>query len=360
MKQSQGRHWFILAFACLCILIEAFALVESIQDSGRHIIKMASDGLLWTGLAKRAYMASMVALFLSAAVELTFPTFHLLCLAAFTNLALPSMIGFVVTYRRYCSSFTFPSRIAGLWRGTQKRSDGYIHPVQVLIHSEESDDTDVDAAVDEYKTKVYVSTVTSWSGDRYNPSRGEQSQRFSRKIQYFLIVLFILIVAISFMLRDIKMSNGKLQVACVVCLVIITAILFVLWLQPQRIRTNPIFKVPCVPWIPISSTLFLSVLLFQLPSAAWTFASGWVFLGPLTSFGLEGLKDSHLFLIFSGLIVYGTYGYHQSRLKIPNIKIAAKNYFPVKPTWTRVKVSQLFDISANSTITYPQPYHNLT
>ena len=65
-----------------------------------------------------------------------------------------------------------------------------------------------------------------------------------------------------------------------VCFVLFLVILLIIWLHPQKLRTRgPVFKVPCVPWIPVGSALFHCVLLFQLPGITWTFISGWLIIG---------------------------------------------------------------------------------
>ena len=62
--------------------------------------------------------------------------------------------------------------------------------------------------------------------------------------------------------------------------VVYNIILFVIWTHPQRLRSsNPTLKVPCVPWIPIGSTLFHCIMLFQLPALAWIVSLLWLLTG---------------------------------------------------------------------------------
>ena len=277
---SSGSHWFIITFACLCILIGALSLVECIRDSSRHAIKMASDGLLFKQLAQDASTASLATLLLSLAAEFILSTFHLLCLTTFVCIVLDSMIGIVVAYRRYCTSHS--AQIPARWKNLRRRFNEYENPVDT--DPSDSDDTDIDAAVDDYKTEVYVSTVMSWNGSemmgRRNPFRTDQIKKSSPKLKFLLLTLFLLILVMSMLLRSIERMHMASIVVCAVCFAVFLVILLVIWLHPQKGRAaDAVFKVPCVPWIPVISSLFHFVLLFQLPVLTWAVAGFWIAAG---------------------------------------------------------------------------------
>ena len=147
---SAGQHWFVVTFACFCISIGSLSLVEVIHDSRRNVMKMASDGLFFKYFVQKTSLASLVVLALSVMLELLLSTFNLIFLAAFAHLALDSMLGLVVVYRRYCTaSDNLPDGLKDI----RRRFRNYEHPESTNQQSE-SDDTDIDAAVDEYKTQV--------------------------------------------------------------------------------------------------------------------------------------------------------------------------------------------------------------
>ena len=52
MHVSKGPHWFVITFACGCILAGSIALVEAIRDGRRQLTQMAADGLVYKEILK--------------------------------------------------------------------------------------------------------------------------------------------------------------------------------------------------------------------------------------------------------------------------------------------------------------------
>jgi len=309
---------------------------------------------------------------MSELMELFLSTFYLVCIIAFVHLCLDASLGLIVAFRRYCTASTYVTDLPNRWKHIRRRMKSYERPTDCSEDSD-SDNTDIDAAVDEYKTELYVSTVMSWNGSeilhRRNPFRQENGAKTSARIKVLLSVVALLIGIISLSLRWIARMNPFSITISAVCFIAFLVILFVVWLHPQKMRARaPIFKVPCVPWIPAGSALFHCVLLFQLPAATWLSVSAW---------------------LTAGLIVYAFYGYGHSRLNFNNNSssnssdnnssnnstnsnnsgdsssssaVAIDTKIKVKSISQEPLLSipqDLVNITSSSIAVYPQPYHQL-
>ena len=96
-------------------------------------------------------------------MELVLSTFYLVCIIAFVHLCLDATLGLIVAFRRYCTASTYVTDLPNRWKHIRRRIKPYERPTDCSEDSD-SDHTDIDAAVDEYKTQLYVSTVMSWNG----------------------------------------------------------------------------------------------------------------------------------------------------------------------------------------------------
>lgn len=283
---TKGSHWFIVTFSCLCIPVASLSLVETILDGDKHAVKMAADGLLPHQIARDKRAATVFMFTVSVLLECSLSTLNLVYFLAIIHSGFDSLFGLVVTYRRYCTSLPITNQLKNMRNKLGKNENR-----QPITNESESDDTDIEAAVDEYKTQMYVSTIMPWQNPEglhhNNPFRKENSSKTSTKIQTLLLSLAFLIFTISITLKVCDASNPLIIALCLVFLVIFLAILLLIWLHPQKLRAeNTIFKVPCVPWIPIISTLFNWILLFQLPSTTWALVFCWLLAG-LTSYFIK-------------------------------------------------------------------------
>jgi hypothetical protein len=274
-------------------------LVEAIQDSKRQINKMSSDGLIWKQLAADPKLVLIVHCFMSVGLQLTVSTLNLVFILAFIHLGLDSILGVVVTFRRYCSysSTRQLSQPTNKTNGRKKlrRNGGYDvladgrsqqqpEPQEIRMDESDSDETDIDAAVDDYKTQMYVSTVMQWNGSEVvnnQESTEVGGRRMSARVSYLLLAVSIVILIMSLGMRWIISDLNWFSMSITMCsFVIYNVILFVIWTHPQRLTSsNPTLKVPCVPWIPIGSTLFHCIMLFQLPALAWIVSLLWLLTG---------------------------------------------------------------------------------
>lgn len=99
----------------------------------------------------------------SELMELFLSTFSLVCIIAFVHLCLDTTLGLIVAFRRYCTASTYITDLPNRWKHVRRRIKPYERPVDCTDDSD-SEHTDIDAAVDEYKTQLYVSTVMTWNG----------------------------------------------------------------------------------------------------------------------------------------------------------------------------------------------------
>lgn len=257
---------------------------------------MSSDGLIWKQLATDAKLPLIVHCVISIGLQVTVSTLNLVFILAFVHLGLDSILGVVVTFRRYCSYST--SRHLAALQGDQNgtktfkkrnllRRDGYdvldrSSMEQTRAEESDSDETDIDAAVDDYNTQMYVATVMEWNGSEVsNTPAKSQLGRISSRIPYLLLGVSIMIVIMSVAMRWIISDLNWFSVSITVfSFVIYNVLLFIIWTHPQRLTSsNPTLKVPCVPWIPIGSTLFHCIMLFQLPALAWIISLVWILSG---------------------------------------------------------------------------------
>lgn len=277
VSTSADPHWSAAVFACCCILVGSLSLVESVQDSKRHIIKMSSDGLILKKLAAEPRLALVAHCLISIPLQLTVSTFHLIIVVVFMHLCVDSVLGLVVTYRRYCGSSRQFQSIRNIPRSG---SQGYnILGRQQPHNGSDSDETDIDAAVDDYRTQVYISTVMQWNGSQVL-NCPENDIQHPVKTPYLLLGAAVVIGVMSLAMRYVGDLNLFSISVSITCFVAFNVVLFVLWTWPQKLgSSNPIFKVPCVPWIPLGSSLFHSILLFQLPAYAWIISLFWLIAG---------------------------------------------------------------------------------
>ena len=297
MALASGPHWSAAIFSCCCILVCSLSLIEAIQDSKRQINKMSSDGLIWKQLAANSKFVLIVHCFISVSLQLTVSTLNLVFILAFVHLGLDFILGVVVTFRRYCS-YSSTHQLSQPNNKTvgkkRRRNGGYdvltdgrsqLEPQQQIRAEElsDSDETDIDAAVDDYKTQMYVSTVMQWNGSEVinNQESTEAGGRMSARVSYLLLAVLIVILIMSLAMRWIISDLNWFSSSITMCsFVVYNVILFVIWTHPQRLRSsNPTLKVPCVPWIPIGSTLFHCIMLFQLPALAWIVSLLWLLTG---------------------------------------------------------------------------------
>lgn len=347
-------------FACLAMFVTSTTLIEAIQDGGRLIVKLASDGLVFKELAARTKWTLVLQVVMSSLLEVTLSTFQLACIVTFAHLMPDVCIGLVVTYRRYCSA---PGSRTKRRVMTGRRLRGYEIPSERLAEESDSDDTDIDAAVDEYKTHVYVSTIMDWNGcdesDRakpFNPADGQ-------KIRILLLIISSTILAVSLALRWISDMNAFSISISTLSLIIYFATLSILWAKPQKPRARiATFKVPCVPWISIGSSLSTCALLFQLPGLTWALVGAWIIIGTIQV--LYVMFNMIIFFFIQGLVLYATYGYRNSRLnfKVPQFKHAdqcSKEKRNVSVSRLRILPQVTPDISFSSIAVYPQPYSEM-
>ena len=297
---TEGRHWSAAIFACSCILIGCLSLVEAIQDSKRLVTKMSSDGLIVKQLAvKNQWAALLFNGLMSVAVQLTVSTLHLILFVNGVHLLFDSMLGLIVTYRRYCGS--------PFLRRTKNRSDQNVYRVLPAPEARgrdgepaasDSDDTDIDAAVDDFKNQMYVSTVMQWNGSEElnNGQTNDGKWPPSTKVAYYLSAVCLLISILSLSVRWINYASFGVAVLSFVAY---NAILFAIWNHPQRpTATNPVFRVPCVPFIPLGSTLLNCIMLFQLPAVPWMTILLWLAIGKCFSTLKIGRKQFQLISMY--------------------------------------------------------------
>jgi hypothetical protein len=198
----------------------------------------------------------------------------------------------------------------------------------------------------------------------------------SARVSYLLLAVSIVILIMSLAMRWIISDLNWFSSSITMCsFVVYNVILFVIWTHPQRLRSsNPTLKVPCVPWIPIGSTLFHCIMLFQLPALAWIVSLLWLLTG--------NLLFPILFLLIpislsSGMVLYFGYGYRNSRLNF-NFKLHQDPHFNnsdnAKPdnsgTSTRSKnpahklrilpeTVMNLNVTSSSIAVYPQPYYKI-
>jgi len=300
----EGPHWFIPVFSCGCIIIRSLTLIEAIHDVRQCFTKMAYDGLLPKRLITNTKWSLLASCLISISLQMTLSTFNLINLVVFIHIGLDAYFGLVIVYRRYCigthpiatatSSSTQPHR-----NSSNQESD--------------SDETDIDVAVDEYKTQVFVSTVMNWNGlemlsSRINPFRSRDDGNTSVKIQRCLLVVSILILILSISMRWITSWYPVLISVAFVSLAAIVVILIYIWLHPQKARAqNATFKVLCVPWIPVTSSLLCYVLLFQFPTITWMTVGLWFFTGTVFIFlhfvPFRNINDSLVFNYYRAGVV---------------------------------------------------------
>ncbi|XP_059350531.1 cationic amino acid transporter 2-like isoform X1 [Daphnia carinata] len=367
MSLATGPHWSTAIFSCCCILVGSLSLVEGIQDSKRQINKMSSDGLIWKQLATNAKWPLIVHCVISIGLQMTISTLNLVFILAFVHLGLDSILGVVVTFRRYCSYSTSRhlAALQGYKNGTSKkrhllRRGGYdvVDPSPVeqsRAEESDSDETDIDAAVDDYKTQMYVATVMEWNGSEVSntPERSEVGgSRTSVRVPYLLLAVSITIVVMSVAMRWILSDLNWFSVSITASsFVIYNVLLFIIWTHPQRLTSsNPTLKVPCVPWIPIGSTLFHSIMLFQLPALAWIVSLVW---------------------ILSGITTYFGYSYRTSRLNFklqdsssdgggkPGDLSSRKKNNPAHKLRILPETMINLNVTSSSIAVYPQPYYKI-
>lgn len=339
MTVATEPHWSTAIFSCCCIFVGCLTLIEAIQDSKRQITKLSSDGLILKKLATNPKLALLVHCLISIPLQLTISTLNLIFILAFVHLWLDSILGILVTYKRFCSA----SRQLQP-KNVRKRSHGYDVLGQQQFESD-SDETDIDAAVDEYKTQMYVSTVMQWNGSEVVNSNSQGDvNKMSVKVHYLLLGVSIVIFIMSLSLRWISNFNWFSLSISGFCFVIYNVLLFILWTHPQRLTSsNPTLKVPCVPWIPIGSSLFHCIMLFQLPALSWIVSLFWLLLGISLYFG---------------------YGYRKSRL---NFKLRVSNPPESKSSKLRKNNKQnlrilpesMLNVTSSSIAVYPQPYYKI-
>lgn len=240
------------------------------------MMRMAYDGLLPKKLITNTKWPLLASSIISIALQMTLSTFNLINLVVFIHIGLDAYFGLVIVYRRYCIG-THP--IATVTSSSTQ-------PHRNLSNQEsDSDEMDIDVAVDEYKTQVFVSTVMDWNGlemlsSRINPFRSRDDGTTSVKIQRCLLVVSILILILSLSIRWITFWYPVLISVAFVSITKIVVILIYIWLHPQKARAqNATFKVLCVPWIPVTSSLLCYVLIFQLPTITWMIVGLWFFIG---------------------------------------------------------------------------------
>lgn len=250
--------------------------MEAVQDARKHVVKLAYDGLIFKKLATNSKWPLLAASVISVSLEAVLSTFNLVGLLAFIHLSTNAHLGLTVAYRRYCIGTRLcsvaPAKTVG-------------HQNMASLQDSDSDDTDIDVAVDEYKTQVYVSTVMEWNGSemttasRMNSS--DDTATSSVKSRNCLLIASFLILVISVTSRCIVSNSHPVLIGvAVVTLIAFVVVLIVTWLHPQKARAqNATFKVPCVPWIPVGSSLFHYVLLYQLPWITWGLATLWLLIG---------------------------------------------------------------------------------
>lgn len=250
--------------------------MEAIQDSRRHITKMSSDGLILKQIATDSKLALCFHCLISITLQLTMSTLNLVFIMSFINLCLDSILGVVITYRRYCCSYRQYQQ-----KNVSKRSTLYDVLGRERDESE-SDETDIDAAVDDYKNQLYVSTIMEWNGldSVLNKNYTDNGGKIASKVPYLLLSVTVVILIMSLAMRWISNLNSLSLSISMLSFVIYNLILFIIWAHPQKLTSsNPTLKVPCVPWIPIGSSLFNSIMLFQLPTQSWIIFTIWIFIG---------------------------------------------------------------------------------
>lgn len=401
MSLASGPHWSAAIFSCCCILVGSLSLVEAIQDSKRQINKMSSDGLIWKRLAADPKLVLIVHGFISVGLHLTVSTLNLIFILAFVHLGLDSILGVAVTFRRYCSyssarQLSQPNNKTSLSGGGGRKgrqnggydvlADGQSSSQpsqQIRAEDSESDETDIDAAVDDYKTQMYVSTVMHWNGSEVvnnQESPEVDASRVSSRVSCLLLAVSIIILVTSLAMRWIISDPNWFSMSITMCsFVVYNVILFVIWTHPQRLTSsNPTLKVPCVPWIPVGSTLFHCIMLFQLPALSWIVSSLWLLTG--TTYKIIGLNSvvNMLPLSRSGMAVYFGYGYGHSRLNFKlqdsnfsqqsggiggNVKTGdmpiARSRNPAHKLRILPEAVMNLNVTSSSIAVYPQPYYKI-
>jgi hypothetical protein len=117
------------------------------------------------------------------------------------------------------------------------------------------------------------------------------ASRVSSRVSCLLLAVSIVILVTSLAMRWIISDPNWFSMSITMCsFVVYNVILFVIWTHPQRLTSsNPTLKVPCVPWIPVGSTLFHCIMLFQLPALSWIVSSLWLLTG--TTYKIIGLNS---------------------------------------------------------------------
>ena len=274
-----------MTFASFCIVIWSLSLVETVEDARRHLVKMASDGLVLKQFAVNSKWSILAICFVSILLEILVNTYTLVCVLAFAHLSLDACLGLVVAYRRYCLALPYSAPSTRKVKKKHSKLNEVDTFSRLPTNSDSSEDEDIDEIVDQYKTDVYVATVMEWNGmemiGNESSFQSSRSAKTSYTVKILLGVLLIVMLIISWSMRWMANLNYLLISVCALCFAVYLLISSVIWLHPQKLRTSDTatFKVPCVPWICVLASLFHFILLFQLPSMTFAIAVGWITSG---------------------------------------------------------------------------------
>ena len=140
-------------------------------------------------------------------------------------------------------------------------------------HNDDSSDTDIDDAVEEYKEQLRIAALTSCSfttPNSENPT-DKTARRAAWTVVLFVISLFFLFMILTWGVRSVRAGNAFLIVVLIAFLLLIIALLFVLLQQPQDPVSSLDLKLsfPLSPWVPLLAIVINVHFALHLAGLAW-------------------------------------------------------------------------------------------
>ncbi|XP_068173460.1 high affinity cationic amino acid transporter 1-like [Antennarius striatus] len=260
---------YAVAVGSLCAL--STSLLGSMFPMPRVIWAMADDGLLFKSLAKISprtktpLTATITSGFVAALMAFLFDLKDLVDLMSIGTLLAYSLVAACVLVLRY-------------------------QPEQPIAAYEMTSTQDEPELADSYIAEMLPQPEDSFTiKNLLSPPNLQPSHRSGRVVNICTCVIGILACVVSILAVQEEMATWCVSLLCLF-VVVSLALIFIVWRQPQS-QAKLAFKVPLLPFLPITS-LFINVyLMMQLDKGTWMRFAIWMAIGFLIYF-TYGIRNS--------------------------------------------------------------------
>ncbi|KAK2846714.1 hypothetical protein Q5P01_009713 [Channa striata] len=260
---------YAVAIGSLCAL--STSLLGSMFPLPRIIFAMARDGLLFSFLArvsarKTPVVSTVVAGLLSAVMAFLFDLKDLVDLMSIGTLLAYTLVAACVLVLRYQ-----PEQPSGAY--------------EMASTKDEAEDLDNEGSTDMLPQPQDRFTIKNL----FFPQNTEPSPLSGSAVKVCSSVLGVLVCVFSVVAVQGGLALWSVCVLCVIILVCVILI-FIVWRQPQS-KDKLAFKVPLLPFIPVTSMFVNVYLMMQLSKGTWVRFAIWMVLGFVIYFGY-GIRNS--------------------------------------------------------------------